>query len=327
MTPALLSVFLFAVGILLLLWGGRALVDGASALAEHWRISEHLIGLTVVAVGTSLPELTVNIFSSFQGDPQLAFGNIFGSNIANILLILGVSALIFPLRLSRTLIFSEIPFAILALLLAGFLANVPLLGGDLQGIARWEGGILLFYYVLFMLYVFRTASEDRKKDGVAAQRFVDKKPLPRKGALLRILFGILALVLGGKWVVDGSIQMASYFGMSQAFVGLTVVAVGTSLPELVTSVTAAIKRNSGIAVGNIVGSNIFNIFWVLGLSGLITPLPFQQEQNTDVVVALLATTLLLCFLPFTKKDELRWPAGLVLFLSYGAYMVFLLLRG
>lgn len=301
-------------------------MDGASALAKYWQISDRVVGLTVVAIGTSLPELTVNIFSSIQGSPELAFGNVFGSNIANVLLILGVAALIHPMTLSHQVVVSEIPFAILAVLLAGFLVNVPVFSDSFQGIGRWEGAILLFYYFLFMLYVFRSVRVDRTPEEKGTMD-AEATTMSRKRALFRVILGIAALVLGGKWVVDGAIQLATYMGMSKSFVGLTIVAIGTSLPELITSVTAALKKNSGIAVGNVVGSNIFNIFWILGLSGLIVPLPFDTAQNVDVSVALFATTLLLVFLPFSKKEELRWPAGIVLLLAYSAYMTFLLMRG
>ncbi len=223
------------------------------------------------------------------------------------------------------MIVSEIPFSILAVLLAGFLVNVPLLGGDFAGIGRVEGCVLLFFYFLFMLYVFGPARTE--KHWVKNLKEGKEELLSVKGASLRVILGILALVIGGKWVVDAAVQLAEWMGMSKGFIGLTLVAVGTSLPELATSVTAAFKKNSSIAVGNVVGSNIFNIFWILGLSGLIAPLPFEKEQNADISIALFSTTLLLLFLPFSRSKRLAWPAGLVLLLSYGAYLAYLIARG
>lgn len=318
----MLIYILFVVGFVLLIKGADWLVDGASSIAKKYRVSDIVIGLTIVSFGTSMPELIVNILASLNGSADLAVGNVFGSNIANILLILGVAALIYPLPLQRGTVMSEIPFSLMAALLVGFLANAALFDKPLGlSISRADGGILLFFFVLFMLYVFKVSREGGEENVES----YEEKPLLKAGGL--VLLGVVALFLGGKWTVDGATHIATQLGMSESFIGLTVVAIGTSLPELVTSAVAAKRRNTDIAVGNAVGSNIFNILWILGISALINPLPFNVLSNFDILMIIFASTLLILSVSLEKKKAVGRLSGVVFLLCYIAYIIFLLQRG
>ena len=318
----MLTYVLFALGFVLLIKGADWLVNGATSIAKKYRISDMVIGLTIVSMGTSMPELVVNILASLNGSAELAVGNVFGSNIANILLILGVAALIYPLPLQRSTVMSEIPFSLMAALLVGFLANAALFD-KYQGliISRTDGGILLFFFALFMLYIFKVAREGKPEAGESYQ----EQPLLRASGL--VLLGMFSLFLGGKWTVDGATFIATQLGMSESFIGLTVVAIGTSLPELVTSAVAASRRNTDIAVGNAVGSNIFNILWILGISAVIHPLPFNVLSNFDILMIIFASTLLILSVSLEKKRQVGRISGIVFLLCYVAYVVFLLQRG
>ena len=314
---------LFALGFVLLIKGADWLMGGATAIAKKYRISDMIIGLTIVSMGTSMPELVVNILASLSGSAELAVGNVFGSNVANILLILGVAALIYPLPLQRSTVMSEIPFSLMAALLVGFLANAALFD-KYQGliISRTDGGILLFFFALFMLYIFKVAREGGEHE---VKETYQEQPMLRATGL--VLLGMFALFLGGKWTVDGATFIATQLGMSESFIGLTVVAIGTSLPELVTSAVAASRRNTDIAVGNAVGSNIFNLLWILGVSAVIHPLPFNVLSNFDILMIIVASTLLILSVSLEKKRQVGRASGLVFLLCYVAYVVFLLQRG
>ena len=319
----MLTYVLFVVGFVLLIKGADWLVGGASSIAKRYHVSDMVIGLTIVSFGTSMPELVVNILASLNGNAELAVGNVFGSNIANILLILGVAALIYPLPLQRSTVVSEVPFSLMAALLVGFLANASLFDTP-RGliISRADGGILLFFFVLFMLYIFKIAregGEDEKAESYA------QKPMLQASGL--VLLGVFSLFLGGKWTVDGATFIATQLGMSESFIGLTVVAIGTSLPELVTSAVAASRRNTDIAVGNAVGSNIFNILWILGVSAVIHPLPFNVLSNFDILMIIFASTLLILSVSLERNRAVGRISGVVFLLCYVGYIVFLLERG
>lgn len=317
----LVSLLLFALGFVLLVKGADWLVEGASSLARRMRISDFVVGLTVVSFGTSMPELIVNITASFQGSSDIAVGNILGSNISNILLILGISALIHPLPIQRNTILSEIPFSLAATFLVGFLANAILFGdkADLE-ISRPDGLILLIFFFLFMSYIVylaRTGMQDPTEELPAESLSIPK-------AVAFSLIGMLLLFGGGKLVVDSAIQLATVWGMSEAFIGLTIVAIGTSLPELVTSAMAAWKRNADIAVANVIGSNIFNLLWILGVSASIRPLVFTAQSNLDILVLIVANALLIFVLPLGRRWSIdRMNGGLFvgLYLGYIAYLV------
>ena len=271
----------------LLIKGADYLVTGASSLAFKLGIAPLVIGLTIVAFGTSAPELIVNLLASFSGNTDIAIGNILGSNIVNILVILGVSAIIYPLTVRKSTVWKEIPFALLAVVVLAFLASDALIDGAATSwLTRIDGLILISFFAIFLYYIV----------GIAKQSPEDTLEKPADLSLMRsgllILVGLIGLVVGGKWIVDGAIVFAQSLGVSQALIGLTIVAIGTSLPELATSVVAAYKKNTDIAVGNIVGSNILNIFWILGISAFITPLPFAPVMTIDILVTLFASLLL-----------------------------------
>jgi cation:H+ antiporter len=320
----MLTYVLLIAGFALLIKGAGLLVDGASSIARRLKVSDLLIGLTVVAFGTSTPELFVNLMASVEGTAAIAIGNILGSNIFNILLILGLSSIIFPLVVTRGTVWKEIPLTLLAAALLGVMAFKPLIiKGSSSGISRIEGLILLAFFGLFMYYVLKMAG--RAGEGHGEPTATGQYTLLRSSVF--VLAGFAALFLGAKLVVDAAVNLAQRFGVSESFIGLTIVAAGTSLPELATSVVAAAKKNCDIAVGNIVGSNIFNIFLILGFSAVIRPMPFQPGNSIDIGVAVLASLLLFVFMFSGKKGSLdRWE-GAVLLAVYIGYIMFLVVRG
>ena len=314
---------LFVVGFVLLVAGARWLVDGALALARRMGASELTIGLTVVSIGTSLPELVVNVSASLRGSAGLAIGNILGSNVANVLLILGVAAVIRPLTIRDRTILSEIPICLAATLLVGFLANAALFSSkQVLTISRLDGLIRVGFFALFLGYIRQTSA-----DGVAAEADEDGTGMSGARAWGLVVTGALMMALGGDWVVRGALEMVADIGVSESLVGLTVVALGTSAPELAASATAAWRGSSDVAVGNVIGSNVFNLLWVLGVSALIQPLPFDLVSNTDLVVAVAAATLLVMTMAVGRANTLdRWE-GVVFLVSYASYLVFVLARG
>ncbi|MBS4012187.1 MAG: calcium/sodium antiporter [Bacteroidetes bacterium] len=317
-----LTIVLFIAGFILLIFGANWLVDGAASIARKHKISNIVIGLTIVALGTSSPELVVNLAASFKGSADIAMGNILGSNIANILLILGVSALIFPLRVNSNTQWKEIPFSLLAAVLIGICLNDSLIDGTKASyLYRSDGIVLIAFFILFMAYTFSIAKQKKEDE------FQEVKELKPIISWIMIFGGIGGLVLGGKWIVDSSIEIATWLGMSEAVISLTIVALGTSLPELATCVVAAYKKNADIVIGNVIGSNIFNVFFVLGVSAVIKPIPFNEALNFDIIVGIFAAFILIVFLITPRKNILdKWEGG-VLFLFYIAYITFLLIRG
>ncbi len=318
----MLTYILFVVGFILLIKGADWLVDGASAIARRFNISDLVIGLTVVAFGTSTPELFVNIVASAKGNTDIAIGNVLGSNISNVFLILGVSSIIYPLSVSKGTVWKEIPFGLLAVIVLGLMANDRTIDGSAASLlTRIDGLILLAFFSIFLYYSFSIATAI---EGMEEQ--VPGKTRSMAISLLLVVVGLVGLTLGGQWIVNGAVKLATGFGMSEALVGLTIVAVGTSLPELATSAMAAYKKNVEIAVGNVVGSNIFNVFFVLGISSTIKPLSFQARSNLDIGVVVLASLLLFLFMFTGKKRSLdRWE-GIVFVILYMAYIVFLIIN-
>jgi cation:H+ antiporter len=318
----MLEVALFITGFIILIKGADFLVDGASSLAARLKISRLVIGMTVVAFGTSLPELMVNLFASIQNNPGIAIGNVVGSNIANILLVLGISSIIYPLTVTKGTVWKEIPFCLLASLVFTVLANDHLIEGmQLSWLGRIDGIIFIFFFIIFLYYMVSIA---RDSDTISSELNVRQFPLPR--SIVYILTGLAGLIIGGKWIVDGAVFISEFFGIGQTFIGLTIVALGTSLPELATSALAAYKKNAEIAVGNVVGSNIFNIFFILGVSTIIKPLPYQSSNNPDTAVMIVSTLLLFLFMFTGKKSSIdRWE-GIVFVAAYAGYIVYLVLR-
>ncbi|MBN1765744.1 MAG: calcium/sodium antiporter [Sedimentisphaerales bacterium] len=316
-------IILLLAGFVLLIKGADVLVAGASSLARILGVSDLLIGLTVVAFGTSAPELCVNLLASIKGATALSFGNIIGSNIANILLILGISSLIFPLEVGKNTVWREIPFSFLAAVLLIVLANDTFIDSNPPSrLTRIDGLVLLSFFIIFMVYLLQTARSGAGQPMAAATT----QGSLRK-ALLLIVGGLAAITLGSKWIIDGSMRLAADLGVSQSLIGLTLVAVGTSLPELATSVVAAVKKNPDIAVGNIVGSNIFNTFFILGCSSVICPIPLAKSCQLDLGVNIVAGFLLFVTM-FTGKRRIidRWEGGLFV-AGYLAYIIYIIVRG
>lgn len=317
-----MTYLLLLVGFALLIKGADYFVEGASNIAQSLRVSPLLIGLTIVAFGTSAPEASVSFIAAFEGNSDVAIGNVVGSNIFNITFILGVTALVFPLMVQSETIRKEIPFALLgsvALLL--LISDIQLGSSDSNLITRTEGLILLLFFVIFLYYIFEVARKDRLN---IEENPADIANISKMKNSLLTIGGLAAIVFGGNLVVENSIQIALSLGMSETLVGLTIVAVGTSLPELVTSITAALKKQVEIALGNIIGSNIFNIFFILGTSAAIHPLTVDSKIFQDVWL-MIAVSILLMILARTKYKISRIE-GSALAVIYIVYVVYIILR-
>jgi cation:H+ antiporter len=316
----MLTYLLFLLGFVFLIKGADWLVDGAGSIAKKYHISNLVIGLTIVAFGTSAPELVVNLISSFQGKTDLAIGNIVGSNIANIFLILGVASIIYPLKVKSNTVWKEIPFSLLGALILFIMANDALFDGvGFSALTRTDGLALIGFFCIFLYYTFGIAKNTEKS---SSDEVVER---PLKFSILMVLGGLTGLVIGGQWIVEGAVKLAELFGMSQGVIGLTVVAIGTSLPELAATITASFKKQTDMAIGGIVGSNIFNVFWILGISSIIRPIPFNTAQNIDLALDVLASLLLFVFLFVGRRHLLeRWQGWffVLIYTSYTAYLVF-----
>lgn len=329
-----LSLIFIVGGFVLLIKGADWLVDGSTAIARKLNISDLVIGLTIVSFGTSAPELIVNVIASLQGSSDIAVSNIIGSNLSNLLLILGTTAIIYPLRVKKSTVFKEIPFCLLAAILLFIVANDALVDGyGISEISRSDGFVLLGFFVVFMYYVFGISKDNSREH-------VTHKSLNWWFAALLIIGGMIGLGTGGELVVRGAKEIASNFGLSESLIGLTIVAIGTSLPELVASVVAALKKSPDIAVGNIIGSNIFNIFWIVGLSAAINPLAYDTTLNPDALLVVVATALLFLFINTgkTTNNKFFWrkkhhdnilsrTEGIVLLGLYVAYIIYIIYRG
>lgn len=311
---SLIPLLLLIVGFVALILGANWLVNGATSVGIRAKLSPLIIGLTIVAFGTSLPEMIVNVFSCAKGSPGLAIGNIIGSNTMNILLILGVSALIWPIDVSRVSIRRDIPVGFVATLAITLMANY-LFTGQARTINWIEGIVLLLMGFAYLLLTM--LKNDPKEETEDVQ-----EAMPWDKTILALIAGIIGLYIGGELVSRNAQILAKNWGMSESTIGLTVVATATSLPELITSIVAALKKNSGIAIGNVLGSNILNIFMVLGISALITPLPFDPIMNKQLMILFAANILMFMFV-FTGKGRKisRWE-GALLTLGYVGFMWF-----
>ncbi len=312
----LMIVFLLLCGFALLLAGAEWLVRGAGSLAKMYHVPELVIGLTVVAFGTSTPELTVNLVSNLKGATDICFGNPIGSNTVNILLILGLTALICPLSVKRSTTWKEIPFILVSSCLVMLLANnIWLYHRERPGLNRMDGVLLLFVFALFLHYTWRLSQHGKIEVS-------DVKTYPLPVTLLAILGGLAGLIWGGKLAVVQAVRLAEHIGISQKFIGLTVVAFGTSLPELATTLTAALRKHHDIAVGNVVGSGIFNILFILGTTALVKPLPYPRAYNRDFGVMFASVAVLFIFMFIGTRHRLqRWQGGLMVLL-YALYVFF-----
>lgn len=306
----LIQFLLLAAGFVMLIKGADWFVDGASGIATKFGIPQLVIGLTIVAMGTSAPEAAVSISAAFSGNADITIGNIVGSNILNIFIILGVSSVITTLAVAKSTIKYEIPFMTaitLLLLMLGLDGKIGLI----------DGIILIAAFALYMFYLFRMAKNNKEEQDAESE-----KKMGIAKAIIFTIIGLALIVLGSNVTVDAATKIAEAFGVSERFIGLTIVALGTSLPELFTSVSAARKGNADIAIGNIVGSNIFNILFVVGISSVIIPVPFVSNFIFDTIVATIAAVMLLVCCLKTKTLK-RW-AGILMLISYAAYFVCIL---
>jgi len=309
---------MLAIGFAALFLGAHWLVKGAGSLAKRLNVPQIVIGLTIVAFGTSTPELIVNIIAALKGSPDISFGNVIGSNNFNIFIILGISALIYPLNVKRGTTFREIPFALLTSFVLLLMVNDKWFdNGAVNLLSRGDGLILIGLFVLFLLYAHNLS----KQDFVPTSHVKD---FPLWLITVYIAIGFGGLVLGGSWVVKYAVIIARVLGISEKIIGLTIVAAGTSLPELATSAVAALKRHPDIALGNIVGSNIFNLLLVMGTTSLIKPPHYNAAFNTDQYLMILSTALLFGFMFVSKKHCLeRWQGGMfiVIYIIYAAFFL------
>lgn len=304
-----LQVFILLVGFLLLVKGADWFVEGAAGIAKKLGIPQLIIGLTIVAMGTSMPEAAVSITAALQENAGITIGNIVGSNILNILIILGVTALITNVAIQKSTLYYEIPYMI-AITIVIMIFGIT--GGEISFI---EGIIFWLLFIVFLGYLFVMSKKGNSQENE------EVKDIPVWKCILFMLVGGVMVVKGSDFAVSGASAIARFFGMSERFIGLTIVAFGTSLPELVTSVTAAKKGNAGIAIGNIVGSNIFNILFVIGTTALICTVPFESKFIIDTIIAIASGAVL--WLGTYKNRELRKPCGIVMLLGYAAYFIYL----
>lgn len=326
----LLNALWIVVGVVLVLWGADRLTEGAVAVAERLRVPQIVIGLTIVALGTSMPELCVSVVSALKGTPDLAVGNVVGSNIFNALLIVGVAALVAPMTILRSTVFKDVPCALVASVVLLMMCQNDWV------ITRLDGAILFVFFLVFMQLTIKGATsaqpapqaaqgettQGQTAQEAAADEASAKQPMKGWLAGLWMVVGLAALIGGSNLFVGGATEVARALNVSDAVIGLTIVAGGTSLPELATSVVAAKKGNSGIAIGNVLGSNVLNILFILGLTGMISPMHIEGITNVDLYM-MLVSTIMIWFFSFTKYTIERWE-GAVLVLTFGGYMWYLL---
>jgi len=312
----IVSLVLIITGFASLIIGANWLVGGASSLAKKNNISDLVIGLTIVAFGTSSPELVVNSVAAFNGLSDIVFGNIIGSNNFNLFLILGIAGLIYPITVQSSTAWREIPISLIATILLFVIANDFFINQNAE-ISRLDGLILLISFLCFLYYVFNQLKQEK-----AEVITIENKSNYKIWGL--IIFGITGLIIGGKLVVDNSIDIATKLGVSQKIIGLTIIAAGTSLPELVTSIVAALKKNSNIAIGNVIGSNIFNILLILSISSFINPIKYNPNFNQDLLILIGGTVFLIIAMFTGKRKKLdRWEALILssFYLIYTTYLV------
>ncbi|MBM7604908.1 cation:H+ antiporter [Metabacillus crassostreae] len=318
-----MSYILLLVGLALLIKGADYFVEGASSIARSLNVSPLLIGLTIVAFGTSSPEATVSIIAALEENAGVALGNVVGSNIFNITLVVGITALLNPLKVESETIRKEIPYTLLAsTVLFVLISDISLQALDANFITRSDGFILLLFFAIFLYYIFEVARHSRDK--VKEESADTPKSSSKVKNTVFTIGGLAAIIFGGDIVVDNATTIAFSFGMSETLVGLTIVAIGTSLPELITSITAAIKKESEIALGNIVGSNIFNILFVLGAASVVSPLAVDSKIFIDVLLMIIITVVLLVFSRTGFRIGKR--EGVFLIISYIVYMAYILMR-
>ncbi|MCX7654212.1 MAG: calcium/sodium antiporter [Fervidobacterium sp.] len=311
-----LSILLLVVGFLFVTLGSDKVVEGSAAIAKKLKVSDLVIGLTIVSFGTSSPELAVNIVSSIKGNSDISLGNIIGSNIFNILVVTGLSAVVKSITVQYSTLRKEIPLSLIAAI------SVLALGNKQPSIiTRGDGVVLLLFFAIFMSYIFEMAKKDREMFEELEK--TKEKQISLFTATLYVIGGLAGLVLGGRWIVNGAVDIAKLFGVSDKLIGLTIVAAGTSIPELATSLAAVAKGNNEIALGNVIGSNIFNIFFILGISATINPISYPTVLNIDVTLLIVITSVLVLL---SKDLKLSRVEGTLLFLTYIGYTAYLIYR-
>lgn len=315
------SILFFCFGLALLIWGADMLVDGASKLALRLRISELVIGLVIVAYGTSMPEFVVSLSASLKGASDIAIANVVGSNIFNLLLILGIAGVIFPMAVNKSIIQVDLPTSVLgALILLGAGLLAPMASSPLA-ISWGEGLLMLIVFIIYMSYVVIMAMKDRKQNTATDEA----KHINVFWAIILILVGLLCLVFGGNLLVDNAIKLARIWGMSEKFIGITIVAMGTSLPELATSVVAAIKKKNDIAIANVVGSNIFNILFIIPICSFFNPVAYSVKFNYDIMFLVAASAIFWLF-TFKNRQQGR-VCSIVLLLLYVLFTIYTVVQG
>ncbi len=315
----MLDILLLIGGFVALIYGADKLVDAASGLAAKFGIPNIVIGLTIVAFGTSAPELVVNVIAAINDNTEMVLGNVLGSNIFNVLGILGISAIIYPLAVKTNTTWYEIPLSLLAAFVVIVVAaDVYLNGNSINIISRGDAILLLLFFSVFLVYNIAISKSDVTEDALEIKNYTTGK------AVLFIIIGLAGLVIGGQLIVTSATSIAEYIGLSERVIGLTIVSIGTSLPELATSIVAVRRKNVDIAIGNVVGSNIFNIFFVLGVSAFITPVVVASASFIDIIMNIAAGLLLFLFV-FTGKYRRidRWE-GIILLILYVGYLVYLI---
>lgn len=315
----IITIVFFILGFVILIKGADLLVDGASSIATKLNVSAIVIGLTVVSFGTSAPEFAVNLIAGLNGNTDLSLGNVIGSNIANVLLVLGVTASIYPLVTKSNTVWKEIPFALLgAILLAVMLNDAAIDGLDYSALTRIDGFILLGFFAIFMYYTYGISKiED---DEITAEEIQTYSYLK---SVIFVVLGMTGLILGGQWLVNGAVSIATFFGVSEAIIGLTIVAIGTSLPELVTSLVAAYKKQTDIAIGNVVGSNVFNIYWILGFNSVVNPIAYSPNQAVSLYLSIASVVLLFMIMFLGRKLVIQRWQGILMVSIYFMYMIYL----
>jgi len=315
----ILSIFLIVVGFVLLIKGADFLVNGSSNVAKKFHIPEIVIGLTIVSIGTSMPELFVSIASALEGRSDMSLGNVIGSNICNLLLILGVSTMIRRIDFKRETRLIEVPMCLVFTIIFMIVCNVG------QAITRIDAIILLVLFVLFIGYTILMALKGEKFDEEDNDEEIqveeENKPTSTWKDILYIILGIVALKIGGDLAVDNAVNVAQYFNLSEKIIGVTILAIGTSLPEFVTSVSAAIKGKSDIAIGNILGSNIFNMLMIIGVSAIIKPITYNISYNKELIILIVSTIILALFPLIPPKNKMSKRNGFLYFLMYIGYMI------
>lgn len=311
------QIALLIIGFVMLIKGADWFVDGAAGIADKLHIPQLIIGLTIVAMGTSAPEAAISISASVQGSADIAVGNILGSNILNILIILGITSVITPLAVQKSTVKYEIPFVIIISVIFGLIGLFDNSIGFIDGILLWV------LFIAYIAYLFIMTKKGKIQADESDDEDNGKKPKKVWQLILFGIIGIALVVFGSNITVNAATEIATMFGMSERFIGLTIVALGTSLPELVTSITAALKKNADIAIGNIVGSNIFNILFVIGTSAMITPVAYQNQFLIDSILCV-ATAILLLLLVLNKNKKLKRWGGIIMLICYAGYFVYLI---